>query len=418
MKHNILKRALIGSMAVLCVTGSTTAVTAFGEEPVSAADISTHVEEPVPAGGWELVSGDTSADYNPDAAEAFKKATEQLDGVSYELVAALAKQCVAGTNYCLLCKVKAVVPNARTQYQIIYIYEDLKGNAEITGRKTIIGDPAPGSFEGNDGDTSLEGNEDVLDAFNDAIKELDGVDYYPISYIGSQLVAGTNYMILCRAKVVVPNAVPSFKLVTVYKDLSGNAAISDIRDVVIGEIDEEHHEEEKPVIYISYERGDNAVKLSWVASKEVNKYAVCGFYGNSWKLIAQGYNTSYILKGLKPGNEYKVAVIAMVDGAWNKDFSNAIFVTPNDSKVPEISYEEGENSVKLTWNEIDGAKKYAVAGYVAGKWKKLAEGYNTSYVLKGLKPGKEYKVAVSANIDGRWVTDFSNAIVVTPKQAK
>ena len=411
MKNNIVKRTLIGTMAVLCVMGSTSAVTAFAADPVSA-DTSAYVGATyLPTGGWELVRGDTAAESNPDAAAALEKATENLDGVSYELVATLARQCVAGTNYCLLCKVKTVVPNAKARYQLIYIFEDLKGGAEITGRKTIIGESYdPGSFEGNDGDTSLESNEEVLAAFNEALTGLDGVDYYPIAYIGSQVVAGTNYMILCRAKAVVPNAEPTFKLVTIYKDLSGNSEIHDIRDVVIGERDKE-----KTDTYITYEKGDNAVKLTWTATEGVNKYAVCGLYGNKWKLIAQGYNTSYVLKGLKAGKEYTVAVIPMIDGAWNKDFSNAVTVTPNAPKVPEISFEKGENSVKLTWTEVEGAKKYGVAGFVAGKWTKLAEGYSTSYVLNGLKTSKEYKVAVAANIDGRWVTDFSNAIVVTPK---
>ena len=63
-----------------------------------------------------------------------------------------------------------------------------------------------------------------LPEMNDAIFDvarqgLDGASYSPLFVLGTQLVAGTNYQYLCYQKVVVPNASPSFKVVTVYKAL-------------------------------------------------------------------------------------------------------------------------------------------------------------------------------------------------------
>lgn len=63
-----------------------------------------------------------------------------------------------------------------------------------------------------------------LPEMNDAIFDiarqgLDGASYSPLFVLGTQLVAGTNYQYLCYQKVVVPNATPSFKVVTVYKAL-------------------------------------------------------------------------------------------------------------------------------------------------------------------------------------------------------
>jgi hypothetical protein len=46
---------------------------------------------------------------------AFDKAAACLAGASYEPVAVLGKQVVAGMNYCLLCKVTATVPDAKPQ---------------------------------------------------------------------------------------------------------------------------------------------------------------------------------------------------------------------------------------------------------------------------------------------------------------
>ena len=169
---------------------------------------------------------------------------------------------------------------------------------------------------------------------------------------------------------------------------------------------------------VSYEPGDNCVKLTWTEVAGATKYGVVGYQNGTWKLITQGYTTSYVLEGLRTGAEYTVAVVAMLDGEWNMDFSNAITVTPNASKVPVITYEAGDNAVKLTWTAVEGATKYKVIGQASnGKWVEIegAEGYATSYILKDLKVGTDYTVAVVAMIDGKWNMDVSNAVVVTPK---
>ena len=189
-------------------------------------------------GGWEAVSGDTSIEGNPDAKAAFDKAAECLEGASYEPVAVIGRQVVAGMNYCLLCKVTAVVPDAKPQYQLVYIYEDLNGGASITGIKTIIGEALPGGFEANTGDTDLSKNKKAAAAFGKTMKNIDGVDYEPIAYLGSQVVAGTNYMILCRSLVISPNSEPKFVLVTIYEDLSGNTEMNGVETIGFGEKDE------------------------------------------------------------------------------------------------------------------------------------------------------------------------------------
>lgn len=165
---------------------------------------------------------------------------------------------------------------------------------------------------------------------------------------------------------------------------------------------------------ISFEKGDECVKLTWTEVKGAEKYGIVGYVNGAWKLLDQGYNTSYVLKNLKSGTNYKVAVMCMFNGEWTMDFSNSIIVTPNTSKVPAVSFEKGEGAVKLTWTEVEGAEKYGIVGYQNGKWVTLDQGYVTSYVLKNLKAGTNYKVAVVAMIDGKWNMDTSNAIVVTP----
>ena len=190
-------------------------------------------------GGWEMIKDDTSLDANPDAKSAFEKAQETLDGFEYEPLAVLAKQIVNGTNYCILCRGRFAVENARTEMMLVYIYEDLNGNASVTGIRTLINTTNVfGGWSANEGDISLDQNEDVRTAFEKAMEGLTGASYEPVAYIGSQLVSGRNYMILCRETIVIPDANSKYALVKVYADLNGNAEILEVTGIEPGETDE------------------------------------------------------------------------------------------------------------------------------------------------------------------------------------
>ena len=81
-------------------------------------------------------------------------------------------------------------------------------------------------------DTSL--TEERLAVFEKALDGLVGVDYNPLCYLGSQVVAGTNHCFLCRATVVYPGAEAGLALVYVYEDLEGQCELSDIVTLELG----------------------------------------------------------------------------------------------------------------------------------------------------------------------------------------
>ena len=70
--------------------------------------------------------------------------------------------------------------------------------------------------------------------FDRGINGLVGVNYEPVAYLGSQIVAGTNHAFLCRATVVYPGAQPKYVIVYLYEDLQGNVSILNIADFDIG----------------------------------------------------------------------------------------------------------------------------------------------------------------------------------------
>ena len=63
-----------------------------------------------------------------------------------------------------------------------------------------------------------------------ALADLAGTNYTPVAYIASQVVAGTNYMILCEETTATEKPETSYKMVVVYADLEGNAEFASIND--------------------------------------------------------------------------------------------------------------------------------------------------------------------------------------------
>lgn len=131
-----------------------------------------------------------------------------------------------------------VYPDAQPEIKVMYIYEDLEGNAEITGFQTIIGEMLDGGFTANTGKLTPSRNKTVYSAYKKAMKDLVGVSYTPVAYLGKQVVAGTNYLILCRIKAVYPVASPEWSLVTVNRDLKGKASLVNIETLELGERDD------------------------------------------------------------------------------------------------------------------------------------------------------------------------------------
>ena len=455
MKHNVIKRTLAGLTAVMCMAGCLPAVCASAEDKDGSSGYYAASEQVT--GGWEVVRGDTSPESNPDAVAALDNALKYLDGVAYTPVAVLARQCVAGTNYCLLCKVKPVAPKAKPSYQLVYIYEDLKGDAEFIGRTTVLNsssEGATGGYSVNDGDTSLSANEDVLAAFNKAIDGRAGVDIYPIAYLGSQVVAGMNHMLLCRSTVVYPDAVPSYSIMTVYEDLDGNVQLSTTQKINFSDISEFnrciHYGADKPTCtkdgnieywyntfsgkYYADEECENEITYAdtivealghdldeseWTWSDDLTsahltvKCQRCGakvIDADATVTAKIIYPPTYTRTGLMG----YTAVVIVDDKAYIT--GKEVVLDKLTYTAPVISYEKGEGAVKLSWTEVEDAEEYGVAGYQNGRWQLLAHGNGTSYVLKNLKAGSSYKVAVVAKAGGEWIKDFSNAVTVSPKE--
>ena len=74
----------------------------------------------------------------------------------------------------------------------------------------------------------------------------------------------------------------------------------------------------------------------------------------------------------------------------------------------KVEYSEKYHQVRFTWDKVEGADRYGIAVYLAGKWKVQMQTTDTFYTSpKNLTPGRTYSVAIAARVNGKW--DIANA---------
>ena len=92
-------------------------------------------------------------------------------------------------------------------------------------------EPLVGGWTPTEGDPT-QIPEEVLTAFAKATEDLEGCTYTPVALLAAQVVAGTNYCLLCQTQIVIPEAPVGYALVYFYEALDGTAEILSIQDVV------------------------------------------------------------------------------------------------------------------------------------------------------------------------------------------
>ena len=159
--------------------------------------------------------------------------------------------------------------------------------------------------------------------------------------------------------------------------------------------------------------GSGEVTLSWDAVEGADAYAVAEYVDGGYRTFTTSCSaTSYKVSGLSNGKRHGFLVQARVGGKWSAVSTDLLaYATPQGATKPEPKAEPGNGSVKLTWDKVPGATKYAVtredtttAVYIDGD----------SYEAKGLKNGTTYAFHVRALIDGSWTLLTDDAVCATP----
>lgn len=146
-------------------------------------------------------------------------------------IAVVASQVTDGTNY-------AYLGYQDGSWCVFEVAVDANGNSSLVSANTVDvsnvqttsqdSQDALGGWVASDAETGTLEPQDVDDAFNQALSSWTGVNLEPIALLGSQVVNGANYRILCAGSAVVPNASTQLYVVTLSVDSSGTASIADV----------------------------------------------------------------------------------------------------------------------------------------------------------------------------------------------
>lgn len=147
-------------------------------------------------GGWTLIN--QSANRLPqDVASGFSNAQEGLVGASYNAIFYVARQLVNGFNHLIIAEETRTTKNADKRIVAIVLHipmGDIGGkNAKFINIVSADEATIP---------------EDVLTLFNASTKKLIGAVHKPVVYIGSQLVKGINYYVVCETNTSTLKARP------------------------------------------------------------------------------------------------------------------------------------------------------------------------------------------------------------------
>lgn len=168
---------------------------------------------------------------------------------------------------------------------------------------------------------------------------------------------------------------------------------------------------------VNAEADGSMVTLSWDKIENADKYYVYQYKDGKYVKIKTTTDTSVTLKGLKNGETYKFLVRYSI-GRKLSPMTYSYKITVKVYYKPIAKAASTENSVKLTWQAVPNAEKYAICKYVDGKAVKLCETEKLAVRINKLAPDTEYQYIVRAYVDGKWTTMTKSDIVTVNTDAE
>lgn len=178
-------------------------------------------------GGW-TISEPAPVVMPEEIATGFSEATFGMD---LSPVALVAQQVVKGYNDMLLCL-------GKDGYRMITVNRDLQNNAMLVndvpfnlpdyvegGEGDPVEQPLDGGWYDPEEKTYIPLPDDVQAAFDEAFEGFAGSNVEPMALLGTQVVSGIRYAILCDVTPMILDPVSSVQVVTIYSDATGDSSI-------------------------------------------------------------------------------------------------------------------------------------------------------------------------------------------------
>ena len=177
------------------------------------------------------------------AKAAFDEAIDGLDGVSYQPLAWVLDQLVAGRNYWFIVLKSATTPNAKEELSLMCVYDALDAPAVILSESDFklteyitdeIDTTVKERFSAavhvpEDGGLTMMPQE-LASATSKAFNDFKELDLRALACLGTQSVAGTNYALVCEG---TKGENSDLFLVVLYCDLKGNASVKSVCPIEI-----------------------------------------------------------------------------------------------------------------------------------------------------------------------------------------
>ena len=200
--------------------------------------------EPVPEemllGGWTISDAAASYELPEEVKAVFEAAAAGIWDRILTPEAYLANQVVAGTNYQFLCG-STLAETAEKGLCILTVYEDLDSNVSVLNMKDLDlaeleakTDAQIPTFYPDGGWSIPDQTEpaelpwDAQAAFDAAAGSLLGVDYVPAALLGTKVIAGTEYAVLCHAATVTEEPVNYYAVLFLAADPEGGVQVLNV----------------------------------------------------------------------------------------------------------------------------------------------------------------------------------------------
>lgn len=142
---------------------------------------------------------------------------------------------------------------------------------------------------------------------------------------------------------------------------------------------------------IKIEGSNEGVKLTWNKPAGSVKYRAYRRGSNGWTRLTETTNASYTDKSAKAGNNYTYTVRCLTSDS--KHFTSGFNSNGESFKLlttPNVKASANDESVKLSWDKVNGAEKYRVYYKGSKGWTRLADTTSTSYIDSKVSSGKTY----------------------------
>ena len=240
---------------------------------------------------------------------------------------------------------------------------------------------------------------DILDTTTKIIYTVDDNDNAAIT----KIVLGSD-----QTKVDIPEKIGDYTVISVaeeYQKYVGEQSIQEESRVF------------RDKLSARAEVNGSTITLKWNDIKNADKYYVYQYKDGKYVKVKTTTDTKVTFKNRKNGETYKYLVRYTIKGKLSPTaYSGKATVKVYYKPIPKPT--ATKNSIKLTWEAVPGAKKYAVYKYADGKAVKLIETKKLSVKISNLTPDTEYKYIVRAYVDGKWTAMLKSDIVTVKTKAE